>query len=166
MTLFDLTAEFQALLARLDDAEPGDDGAVAELERIEADIRNKADGYCSLIRHYQELAKACAHEAERLGDRACEFGAKAHWLKQRLHDALLRLGETKLQTPANTVTVCRNGGAEPVKVDVDPETLPDEYVYHEIKHKPDVDRIRADLKAGLHVPGCRLEERGTHLRLK
>jgi hypothetical protein len=166
MTLFDLTAEFQALLARLDDAEPGDDGAVAELERIEADIRNKADGYCSLIRHYQELAKACAHEAERLGDRACEFGAKAHWLKQRLHDALLRLGETRLQTPTNTVTVCRNGGAEPVRVDVPVGELPEPYRKLEYVFKPNVDAIRADLKAGLHVPGCRLEERGTHLRLK
>jgi hypothetical protein len=166
MTLFDLTAEFQAILHKLDDADAGDPEAVAELERIEADIRNKADGYCALIRHYEAAAKTCHEEADRIEYRADGFNSKATWLKQRLHDALLRLGETRLQTPTNTVTVCRNGGAEPVKVDVPVEELPGDYQKTEYVCRPDIDAIRNALRAGLHVPGCRLEERGTHLRMR
>jgi hypothetical protein len=164
MTLFDLTAEFQALLAKLDDAEPGDDGAVAELERIEADIRNKADGYCSLIRHYEALANACYLEAARLETRGVAFERKSDWLRQRLHDALLRLGETKLQTPTNTVTVCRNGGRPPLEITVPVEELPEAYRVKETRYRPD--KITKELEAGHHVPGCVLRERGTHLRMK
>ena len=167
MTLFDLTAEFQSLLHRLDEQD-GDvpPEVLADLERIESDIHNKADGYCSLIRHYEAMDAACANEANRLFQRAAAFNAKARWLKDRLHDAILRTGGRKLQTATNTITVCANGGAEPVSIDIEPEQLPEGYRIVKTLYKPDVDAIRDTLQAGHHVPGCSLKERGTHLRMK
>lgn len=167
MTLFDMTAEFRKLLDVLDelDGEPTPE-VLADLECIEGDIRNKADGYCSLIRHYESLFTVNANEASRLAKRAEEFGRKARWLKQRLHDALTRLGLSKLSTATNTVSVCTNGGVIPLNITVAPQDLPPEYRREEVIVRANNDAIRADLEAGVHVVGCGLGERGTHLRLK
>jgi hypothetical protein len=168
VTLFDMTAEYQKALELMEAAEPGEVSAdaAAYLQDIEADIKAKADGYCSLIRHYEALFAANANEASRLTKRADEFGRKAKWLKQRLHDALIRLGEMKVQTPMNTITVCRNGGAPPLDITIPVEELPDTYRMTKTVISPNSEAIRADLEVGLHVPGCVLRERGTHLRLK
>jgi hypothetical protein len=167
VTLFDMTAEFRQLLDAIEgvEGEPTPE-VLADLERIEELIQDKADGYCSLIRHYEALFAANADEASRLTKRAEEFGRKAKWLKQRLHDALVRLGEMKVQTPMNTITVCRNGGAPPLDITIPVEELPEAYRVTKTVVSPNGEAIRADLEVGLHVPGCVLRERGTHLRLK
>lgn len=167
MTLFDMTAEFRQLLDVLDecDGEPTPE-ALAELEAIEGDIKNKADGYCSLIRHYELIHDACAEEAYRIATRAEYARNKVNWLRQRLHDAVLRTGAKKIQTATNTISVCGNGGVTPIDITIDHADLPVEYRYSVTEWRAKSDAIRADLEAGLHVPGCVLKERGTHLRIK
>ena len=165
MTLFDMTEEFSALLAGIEAEEPSLETLDA-MAKIEANIKTKADGYCSLIRHYEAMFTANALEAERLAKRASDFKRKQEWLKFRLHDALVRLGELKIQTATNTITVCKNGGKTPIDIAVAAESLPEVFQSKTTVIKPNSEAIREALEQGHPVPGCSLKEHGTHLRIR
>lgn len=164
MNLFEMTNEYRHILNEIEECE-GDptESVIAMLEQLESDIGNKADGYCSLINHYQAYAKAAQEEAARIAKRSESFANRAKWLKDRLKAAMESLGETKIKTPYHSVTICKNGGAQPIKIEGQPENLPEEF--RMVVIKPNTDAIREALVAGQTVPGCQLEPRGNHLRI-
>lgn len=164
-SLFELTGEFLRLMNDLDEIEEGvpTESTLELLAQIEQDIKNKADGYCSLIRHYQSQATALDDEMARLAKRAASKTSKAKWLKDRLKAALEAIGESKIETTLNTIRIAKNGGSQPVKIEVSPEHLPEQY--RQVVYQPNKDLIREALQAGQSIPGCQLEQRGTHLRL-
>lgn len=166
-TLLGIADDLQALLA-LADEESADGELSDELERWFAEIgdqqSSKVDGYCSLIRSQELEASALGAEIDRLQRRQAARRNLAQRLKDRLKLYLELTGQKKLQCKRFTAAICGNGG----KLSVDTrglqlEALPEELV--RTTRQPDVDAIREALEAGKNVPGCRLMERETHLRI-
>lgn len=131
---------------------------------MEKDIKSKVDGYVYLICHYRALQSEAFAEVNRLKDREQWFKDQSQWLSNRLMAALEAIGEKKVITACNTVTVADNGGMKPLKIIQ--EHLPEKYFKAVISKKPDNEKIRKEIEAGVLIPGCTLEERGKHLILK
>lgn len=154
--------DFDRLMSLLSDEDVSDqdDRVIAELEAIEANIKNKIDGYCDVIRKFKAWSTEAGHEAARYRKREDMWKRKHEMLKERLKQAMERLGEKKIVTPKNTVSICANGGMRSVKIIGD---VPQEYL--EVLTRPDTNLIRMALEHGDELPFAKLEERGTHIRL-
>lgn len=163
MTLYELSDEFQTILNNMDEEGEPAESVLAQLDQVESQIKDKADGYVSLIKYHESIDATINDEIDRLRKRAATFANRGKWLKQRLFDAMNRMGETKIATALNTIRISKNGGELPV--DIIQEKLTKEYQTEKVVVSPNREAIIADLKAGKTVPGCVLKERGTHLRI-
>jgi len=161
-TLAQQLDEFERLVQLMSDEEISDDDGrvIAELEHIEANIKDKVDGYCDVIRKFKAYAQEAGHEASRYANRSKMWEKKQKMLTERLKQALERIGEKRMVTPKNTITICANGGAQPVNIFGD---VPAEYL--QVVTQPDRDLIRMALQHGDDLPFAKLGERGTHLRI-
>ena len=70
----------------------------------------------------------------------------------------------KLKTSNFNLSICANGGNQPIEVNILPELLPAEFQKVEIK--PNMETIREALKMGTSLDGVTLLPRGEHLRIK
>lgn len=167
MTLYELTNEFRQIMDDLEEIGDGEptESTIAQLEAIESNIREKADGYCALIKHYQGMAEMVQQENMRLAARAGRFSTKGKWLQDRLKAAMESLKIPKIETPANTISIVNNGGLKPLSIEARAEELPEEYRKTVTTHQPDKDAIRKALEQGVTIPGCTLLERGKRLKL-
>ena len=173
-TLFKITEDLDALADMLTEVggEISDDEQGAALEawwqELGEERDKKIDNYCALIEELNQRATVRANESERLADLGAADQKAADRLKLRLREFLAAQGIEKLKTDRFNLTVAKNGGKAPM-------TIPDEWrnepavapeQYHRRVIRLDVDAIRTDLESGQDVPGCRIEERGTHLRIR
>lgn len=161
-TLTQQLDEFERLVQLMSDEEVSDDDGrvIAELEHIEANIKDKVDGYCDVIRKFKAYEYQASVEATRYANRAKMWEKKQKMLTERLKQALERIGEKRMVTPKNTITICANGGAQPVNIFGD---VPAEYL--KVVTQPDRDLIRMALQHGDDLPFAKLGDRGTHLRI-
>lgn len=172
-TLHHLTAELLGVL-NLIDAEAEADGNNGEisprlekmLQAIEAQLPTEIDGYVCVIRELLGYAEECREESNRLAVRAQAWENKATWLKSRILATMLAIGEKKIKTARNTVTVCNNGGKLPLHLPERIESVPEEYLTSRTIIEPDSEKIRRELEAGKDLEFARLGERGVHLRIK
>lgn len=139
---------------------------IALLEQYEASIATKFEGYAYVIRDVEALEELAKREANRIQARADRYKAKAKWLKDRMKAAMTVIGSKKLATATITVSIQNNGGAQALKIGVAAEKLPAKYFQAKTVYDAKADVIRADLLAGVAVPDCKLEPRGTHLRIR
>ena len=134
------------------------------LEEYQAKEADKVDAYCYLIQKFQEIAE----EAHRLAERSSNYSRKAKTLKDRLKCYLQRRGRDKVETFRFTITVCQNGGKQPVKLfdQITPANIPGDYL--KVYKEPDMEAIReALLNNKKDVQDlATLLPRGTHLRIK
>lgn len=167
-TLYDITQELQALDDLLvenggDVSDPAVDAIItAWMDKIEGDLENKVDGYCAFIREMEARSAARQQEIDRLKALVeSDFNAISK-LKDRLKAALEVIGRPKVQTKRFAVSVCKNGGQQPVEINED--QVPQDYM----NWTPVVNgaRIREELAAGKELPFARMLERGSHLRIK
>lgn len=154
MTLHQLSDEFQIILNNLDEDGEPTESVVAQLQEVEAMIKDKADGYVSLIKYHEAYDGAIQEEIDRLRKRAASFSNKAKWLKQRLFDAMQRMGESKIMTTLHTIRIAKNGGEQSVRIDVSLHDLDEAYQIKETVVKANTKAIRADIESGKIVPGC------------
>jgi hypothetical protein len=169
-TLFNLTEEMLALMEAFEDiADGGNDGQaqgllIDFLADLDSEVEQKVDAYCVLIREYQARSKARWEECERLETLAKRDLAHAERMQAALHEHFKTTDRKKLETRQFSLTLCKNGGKQPIHVDVEASDLPAEL--QRVKIAADTDAIRAKLLAGETVDGCSLLERGTHLRIR
>ncbi|MBD3615360.1 MAG: siphovirus Gp157 family protein [Gracilimonas sp.] len=164
-SLFQIGEHFYALESLLIENEGEIDDTIDQwLEEYIAKESDKIDAYCYLIQKFQEIAE----EAKRLAERSSIYNKKTKSMKDRLKHYLERRGRDKVETNKFTITVCQNGGKQPIKVfdEVNPEKLPDQFV--RVYREPDLDGIRTALlnddEDALKI--ATLLPRGTHLRIK
>lgn len=139
--------------------------AIAEMnDQIINDLEVKADNYAAYVHHLLARAKARAEEAERLSARAKVDTNAAKRLRENMKTVLEFAGVKKIETPRFQISIAGNGGKQPIECNVKPDDLPDELRKTEFKINSDA--IRTKLEAGEEVPGCRLLERGTSLRIR
>lgn len=148
-TLNDLTSEMIEILRQIDiDAELGVGGGEISpfleerLQAIEAELPAKIDGYVYVIRELLGYGEECSIEADRLSARAKAWKNKAAWLKGRILNTMQAIGETKIKTARNTVSVCKNGGALSIILPEDQSQIPDDYLTSRTVIEPDREKIK------------------------
>ena len=193
LTLYQIADELVALKQLRDDADyEGDAEAVKVIdgqlqEWIQGCLATKADGIRGWLKHLAVQAAEWQEEADRftaLAKKAREDGDR---LKTTVLYAMQLLEMKQVAGSRGDVLLHRrrNGGVKPLVI-AQPELVPDELHYvvvslplHEWGKVLDqvvalrVDRpaphpglIRAALERGEHVMGCRLDDRGEHLRVE
>lgn len=168
MSLYQLTAEMQEILAALEAAEANPEvGAALEdhLSSIAESFDAKADDYAALIRVCESRAAGRREEAERMEALAASDEAKAERLRTALLRAMQVVGRDRVETPRFRLAVRKNGGKIPLLV-TDEAAIPALYRVPKVTEVLDKDGIRAALEAGQAVPGAALGERGVRLELK
>lgn len=133
-------------------------------DELEGEAEKKAEGYCWLIREFEQHEKANSEEAKRFADKAKVCANSVKSLKERLKIAMQSMNMLEIKSKSFTVKVTRNGGNIPLQID-DGE-IPQDYVVVREERLPNRDLIRKCLEAGDELSFARLQEPGTHLRIR
>lgn len=160
--LYDLTENYRAIAALLDDETMEPEIINAALSEIGGSITDKAGNIAGLIKDLQGDIEAVKAEEKRLADRRRVAENKAAWLKGYIQSAMEAIGQDKIKTPLWTFTLAKNPPA--VIVD-DMGALPKAYIVETISQVADKKAIAAAIKAGDEVKGARLCQ-GVSLRIK
>ena len=163
-TLYELTADFAALDALLDDS----GGEITDtievfLAELERNLEEKADGYAAYIRYLDAVAKVNREESQRLTVRARTAENRSQWLRDTFQRFMEQRQMRRLETERNTFTISAVGGKRPLEI-TDADDVPIELC--EVRYEPNKEQIREKLEAGEEVPGARLAERKQTLRIK
>ena len=153
MTLYDLSAEYQALLADYDAAaDDAEAGRILDcIAGLEYAIEDKADAYARIMKNYDAEAKAIGEEIKRLQARKKAAETAVERMKGAMLDAMRRLGLREMRTGIGKWQVQSN----PWKV-----TVPDESLVPKEWRKPQPDKIDIAgirdhfLETGEMLPGC------------
>lgn len=156
MTLFELAAERRALAERLMDLDLDDQTIADTLDGESGALESKATDVVSIARALDTFAAAIRVEEERLAARRKAAEARAARLHVFVRDAMLLAGIEKIEGPRFKLSL--RTGAQRVVVD-SAEQVPQGYLRFAAPPPPEPDKaaIGAALKAGIDVPGCRLE---------
>ena len=104
------------------------------------------------------LYKNCVSDAAAIDEEIKSLKARKQALDKRAErlktDASQALGGEKFSTAKVSVTWRKS-----TAVEVDGDTVPDEYMTVKVERSPDKKAITAALKAGTPIDGCRLVER-------
>ena len=160
MNLYELTATYQRLQNEIENGEDYD-GILAV---IGDEIETKADGYARVIRNMEAQAASFKEEEKRIADKRKRLEAGVEKLKQNLFDSMKKTGKEKFKTDLFSFSIQKNGGADPVIVDVETDDLPDDLV--QITEKPDLKAIAAYIKETGDITFAHFGERGESLRIK
>lgn len=152
MTLYQLTAEFSDLAARLTD-EP-DEFQIEQIEANEEAIRAKAEGYVAVWRTLEAEAETMKAEADRLADLAKKRRNGAQRLKDRLAYCLDACGIDRLPTPLGRLSVA-NAGRPSIRWMGDITEAPLEFTKVKSETVIDSDAALAAYKAGTLPAGFR-----------
>lgn len=164
MNIYDLTAEFLQLQEMLEDPDVDSDQIKALMDDLNVDIEKKADGYAKAIRNMEGDLAAVKAEQEKLTAKKNLLESGIKRLKEDLQAVMTATGKRKFKTDLFSFNIQRNGGADPVIVDVPTEELPDDLVI--VTEKPDLKAIAAYIKNTGDITFAHLGERGESLRIK
>lgn len=166
MRLYELTAEYEALLEMAGDADVDEQTLADTMEAIEGEIEDKAEAYAKIIAELKGDAEKCKRESERLIDKKIAIEKNIERLKSNLKNAMEVTGKTKFKTDLFSFNIAKNGGMRSVILSVDKqsEAIPNEYRKH--SWEADMPLIRKALESGKELEFATLLERGTHLSIK
>lgn len=169
-TLFEISDDMQAFDALLEDADfesPEVQAALAKwASEIQGHLEDKVDNYAAFISTLLARAEARKAEATRLLNRSRHDTKTADGLKEHLKRVLEFQKIKSLDTARYKVTVARAGGKLPVECTVLGPDLPKQFQrVKPAEYNPDIDAIREYLESGKELPGCRLLERSTYLKI-
>ena len=134
------------------------------LQELEGKIEDKVEAYCRIIRELELTQAARKEESDRIRKLADQDGNTVRAMKGRLMFFFGLQKINKLKTNNFNLSICANGGNQPIEVNILPELLPAEFQKVEIK--PNMETIREALKMGTSLDGVTLLPRGEHLRIK
>ena len=160
MNLYELTEAYKML----EDLIMSGEDYTQALNEINDAIEVKADGYARIMKNFEAEADAIGAEITRLKERKSALEANIQKLKDNLQEAMIATGKRKFKTDLFTFNIQKNGGAEPVIVDIPIEDLPDDFVI--VLEKPDLNSIRKYIKETGDITFAHFGERGESLRIK
>lgn len=134
------------------------------IESIEGEIEDKADSYAIIIKELLGDAEICKQEKTRLEARQKSYENRAKLMKDRLEEVMRETGKIKFKTSLFSFSIQKNGGLEPLSIDIEAEKVPFEYYKHTEKEL-DNTKIRQALVDG-KIDFAHLEERGESLRIR
>lgn len=177
-TLYDLTTELQSIASELEDITTADEITPEMSDRLAALLNDasdthdrwvsKIDNTAALIRNREMWLAGIDTEIARLQELKRIERGRIDWLKKNLMLAMHVRDCPKLNTPRGRLSICRNGGKQPIAIDpaINPINLPDRF--QRVTVEPDTNAIRTALENGDPAAAkiATLQERGTHLRIK
>lgn len=182
VTLYQIEAEHAALEALLEEAggeiTPENEAALdAFFAECTTNIEGKLNGYCELIRKFEndavaakarkdEFTKLLAvkeNSAEYLRDRVKAFGVNTGLLTVNAKDGKKTTPGRKINTPRWEIGIQKSGGSQ--KLEMIPGVEVDDQFTKMVK-VTDNEAIRDYLEAGGTLPFARLAERGVTLKIK
>lgn len=166
MTLYELTGTYLTLKNMMEDPEIDEQIILDTMESIEGDIEYKAENYAKIMAEMKAQSAMLKSEAERLTSRAKTIENKVDRMKRALQEAMILLDKRKFKTDLYSFTIQKNGGADPVILDVEPEKLPK--VARVITTKADL-KVMADLlreNPSKYKRFAHFGERGESLRIR
>ena len=164
-SLYQLTDTYETVMNMLYDDEVDEQVILDTLEGIEGEIEVKADNYAKLIKNINADVKAIKEEEERLYSRRMSLENRAKRLKDTLEANMKAIGKTKFKTELFSFNIQKNGGLQPLSIDVlDVNEIPKEYLIPQ-DPLPNKDMIRWLLETK-QVPWAHLEPRGESLRIR
>ena len=161
-SLFELTNEMKALLDFGCEAED-QETFIQTLEPIITAIAEKADGYCSVLSHFESQTAMINAEIERLKARKETIEKNVDKMKKMLMYSLITTGRKEIKTDLHTIRVKKAGGKQAMEITGD---VPKEYEKTTITVEPDKDKIRKELETGKKLEFAHLNERSSYLDIK
>lgn len=158
MTLYELTQEYQELLAMMEDPDIDPQVIADTMEGLDGEIEIKAESYIRVLKELEAESNKIDAELKRLGSRydTCQINIRK--LKDSLLTSMQETGKDKIQTEHFRISVAKNGGLKPIRVTGD---VPPEFC----KLEPDNKKIREALNNG-ELEFAHFEERGVHLSVR
>lgn len=164
--LYELAASFNALFDLVLDESMDLELLEEGLQSIECALEEKCAGGIALIKSLEAYAEAYRKEEKRFEAQRQILENRIKRIKEWYRQNLDAMGKTKVPTKYGVMSVQKNGGKQPLKID-DVALIPDVYLITVPVHK-EVNReaLYEALSGGEEVPGARLEPRGRSLRIK
>ena len=164
MTLYELTEEYQQLLALAEDPDVDDEVLSDTMNALEGEIEVKADGYAKIIKALEVQTEGLKEEEQRLYFRRQSVESHIRRMKANLEVAMIATGKTKFKTDLFSFGIQKN----PPSVVMDEqciENIPEIYL---IQQEPKLDRakIKEDLKAGKDLEGIAHLVQSESLRIR
>lgn len=161
MKLYELTEQYQALSAMMDDPEIDPQAVQDTLEGLDGDVTEKADGIACIIKDCLSDEAALKAEAKALTDRAKAKKGKAAWLTDYLFRQMQAMGKTEIETARNLLKIKKNPAA--VKIEDENAFIAWATSDHEEflrQAAPEINRaaVKDALRAGQEIPGAALEQ--------
>ena len=163
-SLYELTDNYTQLQEILLSEEYDEQAVLDTLEITDFEIEEKAENYAKIMRNIDGDVAAIDAEIQRLAERKKRYEARKKVLSDNLFAAMKMTGKTKFKTPMFSFSVVKNGGKQPLVIDIPVEEIPEEYLAIQ-KPKPDNDKIREAIQNG-DITFARLEERGERLSIR
>lgn len=171
-SLFEITGDLLRLMDMLDDPEQevDEEAFLDTWEGMEGEFNDKVESWLKVIRNKEADIKA----RKELADELTKKNKRDENTIKRMKDTLLRVmqltGTKKAGTEILSASVRANGGSLPILyadgIKEDPLQLPKEYVLGVTTYKPNTEKIREALDAGVQIPGVAYGERGEYLAIK
>lgn len=163
MNIYELTGAYKHLEVSLM-CNPDDEELDAEFAKINDDIEAKADGYAKIIRNLMAYIEGYKAEEARLATNRKIAENAIKNLKGNLMWSMKETGKTKFKTDLFAFGIAKNGGKEPLKVDVSADEVPDELC--KIIREVDNDKMREYIKETGDMSYAHLEDRGEHITIR
>ena len=160
-TMYELTADYLAVLAMATDGETPPDAVADTLEAIGGEIEIKAENSAVIMQELNAEADKLDAEIKRLTARKKSLETNSDAIKQRVFDAMKATGKEKFKTTLFSFSIGKN----PVKLIIDDaEKIPRKYLIPQ-PAKIDNAKLKEELKAGNVCKYAHLEQ-SESLRIK
>lgn len=161
-SMYELSAQYAALLDMANDDDIDPDVVADTMEAIKGEIEDKADNVAKVLKELNGQAEMIQAEEQRLAARRIRIQMAAGNLKHRLEELMRLTGKTKFKTDLFSFGIQKNGGKQPLVLDVEVSALPAELT----KPVPDNNAIRKYIEKHGECEFAHLEGRGESLRIR
>ena len=163
-SLYQLTGQYLELETMLDNPEVEQDVLADMIATLDDEIEIKAENYAKIIRNFEGCLVAIKAETDRLAKTKASLEAGIQRLKDNLQFCMRATGKTKFKTDLFSFNIQKNGGVDPVVLDVDTDQLPDDLV--KVTVEPDKKAIADYIRETGDLSYAHFGERGESLRIK
>ena len=153
MSLYQIDQEIQAVLANADEITGEIDAAA--FEELGLAKKEKQHGVLKFIQHLENDQDLLKKEMDRLKALREMAAKREEWLRGYL---IQSMNIDKVRELDFVTHKCKFRKNPPRLIISDEKLVPEKYIKTEIVQKIDKERVKADLKSGETVEGCRLEQ--------
>lgn len=154
--LYQLVAQYREL-QQIDAEEIPEEVLRDTLDALTGELEIKATNVAMFCQNLDTFAASCDEAAKRMKDRAARIQRKADQVRDYLQSMLEAAQITKIEAPEFTLAIRKN---PPALVMAEGVAVPDEFMVTPPAPAPYPDKqaIKAALKAGRKIDGCRLDQ--------